>query len=107
MRILAVALALLAFGCSTSAPDPDLEGPQDEPTQAAETTLRLMAEAQFPREDAGVVAQCGILNTTTEELQTLAGAGTETDEFLARATAAGVFAKPETRACLRSNGVTL
>ncbi len=93
-------------GCAT-APSSDLEAPQDEPTQAAEQALRVMAEAQFPGQDTGAIANCGILNTTTEELQTLAGSATETDAFLARATAAGVLSKPETRACMASNGIVL
>lgn len=107
MRIFSIAIVLGLAACATSAPDVDLEGPQDAPTQAAEQALRVMAEAQFPGQDADAIANCGITNTTTEELQTLATLDTETDAFLARATAAGVYAKPETRACLSANGIAL
>ena len=107
MRSFAVISVLALAACAAPGPDADLEGPQDEPTQAAEQTLRIMAEAQFPGQDANAIANCGILNTTTEDLQTLAAASTETDAFLARATAAGVLAKPETRACMSSNGIAL
>lgn len=103
MRYLTIIAAAALVAC---APEPaPLEGPQDEPTQVAEQTLRGMAEAQFPGQDAGAIANCGILNATTEELQSLGATGTETDAFLARATAAGVFAKPETQSCMTANGI--
>lgn len=107
MRAVALISVFVLSACTAPGGDADFEGPQDEPTQAAEQTLRIMAQAQFPGQDAGKIAQCGILNSTDEELQTLANGATETDAFLGRAAAAGVFAKPQTRACLTANGIAL
>ncbi len=105
MRCLILPICLSVAACASE--KAELEAPQDEPTQAAEQTLRIAAEGTFPGQDANAAANCGILNATTEELQSLSMLGTETDAFLARATAAGVFSKPETQACLKSNGISV
>lgn len=103
---------LVALAACESAPSSDAFGGAPDqnggPVASNYTlTLMVMAEAQYPGQDSDVVVSCGLQNATEAEKASLGARETETDAFLARATAAGVLSKPETRACLTANGVAL
>ncbi len=79
--------------------------PTDPVSRQAEQTLRAIAAAKYPGQDARVIGNCGILIANVTEIETLASAGPGVPSSIAIADA--VFARKEAQACMSRNGVTL
>ncbi|PTX57157.1 hypothetical protein C8N43_1823 [Litoreibacter ponti] len=98
MRYLPV-LALAACGAAV---------PLDEPTQSSEQAIaRFVADVAFDKSPAeqAAIANCGAQNTTTEELQFLAGV--EVLDASTTGMISEIMTREGTLLCMESNGVSL
>ncbi|WP_298260603.1 hypothetical protein [uncultured Litoreibacter sp.] len=98
MKKFAVLMALAACGAPTL----------DEPTQAQEQSIaQFIADVspELSAEAQAAAANCGAQNTSTEELQLLAGV--ETLDAATTGLISEIMTREGTLACMASNGVSL
>lgn len=79
--------------------------PTSSASRQAEQTLRAIASARYPGQNAQVIGNCGILIANVQEIEVLAAAGPGVPSSIAIADA--VFARKEAQACMARNGITL
>lgn len=105
MRFVALSLIVGLAACGRTPPPPPPE-PVFEVSQVAEQTIAAVIAQEFPSSPAEPAANCGIENATDEETDFLGSKGPGAIDEIVTQNVLVIMARPETRACLESNGVS-